>query len=100
MPTHRRPTEPEIIPPGQEPTDWPRGRPDPWASFHVHGGQRRVYVGRIGPIGILLLAVLLGTIAALVFVVAVGAFLIWIPVAVLLVVAAIVGGLMRRYLQR
>jgi hypothetical protein len=35
-----------------------------------------------------------------VFVVAVGAFLIWIPVAVLLVVAAIVGGLMRRYLQR
>ena len=101
MPTHRRPTEPEIIPPGQEPTDWPRGRPDPWASFHVHGGgQRRIYVGRIGPIGILLLAVLLGTIAALVFVVAVGAFLIWIPVAVLLVVAAIVGGLMRRYLQR
>jgi hypothetical protein len=101
MPTHRRPTEPEIIPPGQEPTDWPRGRPDPWASFHVHGGgTRRIYVGRIGPIGILLLAVLIGTIAALVFVVAVGAFLIWIPVAVLLVVAAIVGGLMRRYLQR
>jgi hypothetical protein len=103
MPTHRHPTEPEIIPPGQEPRDWPRdwprGRPDPWASFHVHG-TRRIYVRRIGPIGILLLAALIGTIAALVFVVMVGAFLIWIPVAILLFVAAIVGGLMRRYLQR
>lgn len=99
MPTHRHPTEPEIIPPGQEPADWQRGRPDPWASFHVYG-TRRVYVRRIGPIGLLLLAALIGTIAALVFVVAVGAFLIWIPVAVLLFVAAVVGGLMRRYVQR
>jgi hypothetical protein len=29
----------------------------------------------------------------------VGAFLIWIPVAVLLFVAAVVGGLMRRYMR-
>jgi hypothetical protein len=101
MPDHRRPTEPEIIPPGQEPTDWPRQKQDPWASFHVYGtGTRRVYVRRIGPIGILLLAALIGTIAALVFVVMVGAFLIWIPVAVLLFVAAVVGGLMRRYLRQ
>ena len=100
MPDRRQPTEPEIIPPGQEPTDWPRGRRDPWASFQVHGTGTRVYVGRFGPVGILLLAALIGTIAALIFVVLVGAFLIWIPVAVLLLVAAIVGGLMRRYLQR
>jgi len=33
-------------------------------------------------------------------VVLVGAFLIWIPVAILLFVAAVVGGLMRRYLAR
>ena len=101
MPTHRHPTEPEIIPPGQEPADLPRGQRDPWASFHVHGtGGTRVYVRRIGPLGILLLAALIGTIAALVFVVMVGAFLIWIPVAVLLFVAAIVGGLMRRYMRQ
>jgi len=100
MPTHRQPTEPEIIPPGQEPTDWPRGQRDPWASFHVHGtGTHRIYVRRIGPVGILLLAALLGTIAALVFVVMVGAFLIWIPVAILLFVAAVVGALMRRYIR-
>jgi hypothetical protein len=101
MPDHKRqPTEPEIIPPGQEPTNWPRSQRDPWASFHVHGTGARVYVRRVGPIGILLLAVLIGTIAALVFAVLVGAFLIAIPVAVLLFVAAVVGALMRRYLQR
>jgi hypothetical protein len=95
----RQPTEPEIIPPGQEPTDWRRERPDPWASFDVYG-TRRIYMRRIGPVGIVLMALLVGTIAALVFVVAVGAFLIWIPVAVLLFVTAIVGGLMQRYLRR
>jgi hypothetical protein len=47
--------------------------------------------------GILLLALLIGTLAALIFVVLLGAFLIWIPVAILLFVAAVVGGLMRRY---
>ena len=100
MPEHRHPTEPEIIPPGQEPTDWPRGQTDPWASFVYGSGTRRVYVRRIGPIGILLLAALIGTIAALVFVVMVGIFVIWIPIAVLLFVAAIVGGLMRRYMRQ
>ncbi len=100
MPTHRRPTEPEIIPPGQEPTDWSRHQRDPWEPFHGYGtSTRRIYVRRMGPLGILLLAALIGTIAALVFVVMVGAFLIWIPVAVLLFVAAVVGGLMRRYMR-
>ena len=100
MPDRRQPTEPEIIPPGQEPTHWPRGQRDPWASFHVHGTGTRVYVRRIGPIGILLLAALIGTIAALIFVVLVGALLFWIPIAILLFVTAIVGALMRRYMQR
>ncbi len=99
MPMHRHPTEPEIIPPGQEPPEWARRQPDGWASFDLHG-TRRIYVRRVGPVGILLMALLVGTIAALVFVVLVGAFLIWIPVAVLLFVAAIVGSLMRRYMRR
>jgi hypothetical protein len=98
MSTRRQPTEPEIIPPGEEPVGWDHGRPHPWASFDVYG-NRRIYVRRIGPVGILLMAALIGTIAALVFVVMVGAFLIWIPVAVLLFVAAVVGGLMRRYMR-
>lgn len=99
MTTHRQPTEPEIIPPGQEPADWRHRRPDPWEHFSVHG-THRIYVRRIGPVGILLLAALIGTLAALVFVMLVGAFFVAIPVAALLLVAAIVGGLMRRYLRR
>jgi hypothetical protein len=99
MSTRRQPTEPEIIPPGQEPADWRHGRPDPWAHFSVHG-THRIYVRRIGPIGILLLAALIGTLAALVFVMLVGAFFVAIPVAILLLVAAIVGGLMRRYMRQ
>jgi hypothetical protein len=100
MPPRRQPTEPEIIPPGQEPADLRGGRPDPWTHFSVHGtGTHRVYVRRIGPVGILLVAALIGTLAALVFVMLIGAFFIAIPVAALLLVAAIVGGLMRRFLR-
>jgi hypothetical protein len=98
MSTRRQPTEPEIIPPGQEPADLRHGHPDPWAHFSVHG-THRIYVRRIGPVGVLLLAALIGTLAALVFVMLVGAFFVAIPVAILLVVAAIVGGLMRRYMR-
>jgi len=98
MSTRRQPTEPEIIPPGQEPIDWRNPRRDPWAHLGVHG-THRIYVGRVGPVGILLLAALIGTIAALVFVMLIGAFFVAIPVAILLFVAAVVGGLMRRYVR-
>jgi hypothetical protein len=99
MPPRRQPTEPEIIPPGQEPADWRHGHPDPWAHFGVHG-THRIYVRRIGPIGILLIGAVIGILAALVFVMLVGAFFVAIPVAILLLVAAIVGGLMRRYMRQ
>jgi hypothetical protein len=92
-------SEPEIIPPDRTRNDSMRGRPGPWVSMHAHGTQR-VYVGRVGPLGIVLLALLIGTLAALVFIILLGAFLIWIPVAILLFVAFIAGGIMRRYLRR
>ena len=50
MASRGQPTEPEIIPPGQEPADWRRGQTDPWAQHNVYGTQR-VFVHRIGPIG-------------------------------------------------
>ena len=71
----------------------------PISSVDAHG-TRRIYVRQVGPLGILLVALLIGTLAALIFVILLGAFLIWIPVAILLFVAAIVGGLMRRYFLR
>lgn len=90
-------SEPEIIPPDRAEAEAARERADRLIWIGA-GGTRRIYVRRLGPLGIILLALLIGTLAALVFVVILGAFLIWIPVAILLFVAAIVGGLMRRYL--
>jgi hypothetical protein len=94
----RHPIEPEILPPDHGRAEAMR-QPDPWASGNVYT-THRIYVRRIGPLGIFLAALLIGTLAAVVFVVLVGAFLIWIPVTILLFVAAVVIGLMRRYLMR
>ena len=92
-------TEPEIIPPDRVEIESPRQPSATWVWFDANG-IRHIHVRRIGPLGIILLALFIGTLAAMVFVVLVGAFLIWIPVAILLFVAAVVGGLMRRYLAR
>jgi hypothetical protein len=74
-------------------------RRERWVSSGAYGTQR-IYIRKVGPGGVLLFALLVGTLAAVVFFILLGAFLIWIPVAMLLFVAAIVGGLMRRYLLR
>jgi|SRR6185437_6215443 len=99
MATRGQPTEPEIIPPGQEPADWRRGSADPWAQHNLHGTQR-IFVGRIGPIGFISIAVLIGIVAALVFVTVIGAFFFAIPIVALILIGAILGRVMARYLRR
>ena len=92
MPATEKPrAEPEIIPPGDL-----DGRPmrDRY-HFDVHGGSQRIYVTRLGPFGIVVLGLLIALIAAVIPIVLLGALLIWIPVAVLFVVAAVVSGLLR-----
>jgi hypothetical protein len=92
-------SEPEIIPPDRTRPEWARNRRDPWASADSFGSGR-IYVRRIGPGGIFLLALLIATLAAVIFVLLIGAVLIWIPVAILLFAAAAVAGMMRRYFLR
>ena len=99
MATRRQPAEPEIIPPGQEPAGWQHGRADPWAQHNVYG-THRIYVRRIGPGSLLLAAVLIGLVAALVFVTIVGTLFFLIPIVALVLVGVILGGIMRRYLRR
>jgi len=99
MATRGQPTEPEIIPPGQEPADWRRGSADPWVQHNLHGTQR-IFVGRIGPIGFISIAVLIGIVAALVFVTVIGAFFFAIPIVALILIGAILGRVMARYLRR
>jgi len=77
--------EPEIISPS-------RGRPD-WPPSHGYTrtyGTQRIYVGRIGPFGFVLIMLIAGLLAAMLLLLLIGTALIWIPVvAVLVVVAAI-----------
>lgn len=94
--------EPEIIPPnrGGGPDDRFGGRtpnwpPQPPFGYAAHGPQR-VFVGRIGPLGIALLLLAMSLFGAVFLFVLIGTALIWIPVAAVLLVVAGVVGLFRR----
>ena len=63
--------------------------------FDVHGTQR-IYVTRLGPFGIVMLGLLIALIAAVILIVLLGAVLVWIPVVILFVAAAVVSDLLRR----
>jgi hypothetical protein len=79
-------SEPEIIPPGDS-----RLRSDWRASSD---GSRRIYVARIGPFGIALLAIGLGVVAASILLLFIGAFLVMLPFAGVFLAAAIIIGLL------
>jgi hypothetical protein len=83
-------SEPEIIPPGNQPYY------GIWASKTTHG-PHRIHVTRLDPFGIILLAVAIGAILMLVVVLLLGLFLIWIlPLIMILVIIAVVIHFARR----
>jgi len=87
VPTGEKPkVEPEIIPPGA--ADARRDGAFRWSS----GATHRVYVTRIGPFGFFLIALAVAALALLVMILIVGAFLLWIPVAGLLLALAVISG--------
>ena len=73
--------EPEVIPPGDARARWD----------DTFGGRTRsrVYVARIGPAGFFAAMLAIAFLAAVILVLLLGAFLIWIPIAGLLLAAAI-----------
>lgn len=85
--------EPEIIPPDRD----ARGRsPDlPPYGFRETRGTQRIYIRRIGPFGFVLMMLVVALLALAMLVVLIGTALIWIPVVVILVVAAALGRLLR-----
>ena len=98
-PPERPRAEPEIIPPDQ--TGRRSGRPAWPPAWGPHGaGQaretQRIYVMRPGPLGFAILTLALALIVALIFLVVIGAFLLWIPVVALLVVVGAVFRFLRR----
>lgn len=96
QPERPRVVEPEIIPPGEHRSDW---RNSPW-SDDVYGqtrGRQRIYVSRIGPFSMALLMLAIAAIVAIVIVAALGLVLFWLPIVVLIVVAAALFRLLRGF---
>ena len=79
-----------------------RGAPDEASGGRVFVDFRDahgVHVVRLGPVGVVLVGLLMTVFAALVLVLLVGTVLIWIPLAALFVVAAALVRLLRAYLR-
>lgn len=87
-------SEPEIIPPGctdlREAESILRGR-----VTTDERGYHRIYVSRAGPFGLLPFFLIAGIFTAVLLVFALGAFLILLPVAGLVLAAALFAGLLR-----
>jgi hypothetical protein len=92
-------SEPEIIPPGESEHPWLWARRRTWHFTDGHGTQR-LYFARLGPFSTFLLAAAIALVAALLLIVFLGAFLIWIPILAFLIAAAMVSGLLRGFLRR
>jgi hypothetical protein len=91
-------SEPEIIPPddprGRSPFGTPFGTP--WGSARGwSSGTQRVYVARIGPFGFALAALAVAIIAALVFLLVLGAFVILVPLVGLLLAGVVLASMLR-----
>jgi hypothetical protein len=87
-------SEPEIIPPGRAAGS---EREIPFWAREVERGSYRIYVTKIGRFGLLPYFLLGGIILIALLVFVLGAFLILIPVAGIVVAAAIIAGLLRGY---
>ena len=91
-------------PQGEEPRSRPEIIPPDDANvtrrirFDTNTG--RIYVAKISPIGAILVVLLVGILSALALLLLLGALLIWVPVVVLFVTAALVAGLLRGDLRR
>jgi len=94
--------EPEIIPPDRNPRrpDWRRQawrRQTRQPFFSTAADEtHRIYVTRLGPLGVALLILIVGVIAAVILLALVGAVLIWIPAVALLVAVGALFRLFRR----
>ncbi|HVN63060.1 MAG TPA: hypothetical protein VMT58_00370 [Candidatus Binataceae bacterium] len=90
-------SEPEIIPPDRVHDHEMRRAARLWNEGVSY---QRIYVGRIGPLGIFLMALAGSAIAILLLLFVIGAFLIWIPIVGLIVAVLIFSGLLRSLFQR
>jgi hypothetical protein len=91
--TDRPQSEPEIIPPGQQPDS------DVWVSETARGAHH-IYVRRLGPFEIILWVVIIGAILTVSVALLLGLFLIAIPIMAALITITIVSAVVRGYFHR
>ena len=91
--TNRPQSEPEIIPPGQQPDS------GVWGSETMRG-THRIYVRRVGPFEIILWVVIIGAILMAIGGLLLGFFLIAIPLMAALIIIGIVSAVVRGYFHR
>ena len=87
--------EPEIIPPG---ADWPRSS-QMWISTGTHH-TTRIQIARLGPVGIALFLLLIGILALAGLVLLLGAALVGVVAAGVLIGGGIFSSLSRRSFRR
>jgi hypothetical protein len=93
-PDERHYPEPEIIPPDRP--GHRRRDGGGWSRIVIdQSGVRRIYVGRIGPLGLIPFALLGGFISLALLIFFLGAFLILLPLLGLIVGGTAIAGLMR-----
>ena len=68
--------------------------------FYIDERFGRVYIAKPGPLGTILTVLIVGLLLTVMLIMLLGAFLVFLPVVVLFVIAAIIAGLLRIYFQR
>jgi hypothetical protein len=94
-PYERPRAEPEIIPPGHpDASRDAMGTPSEGIFGARYGG--RIYVAKVGPWSLIMLAALALLVAAAVVIFLIGALLIWVPIIAVLVLAGFLFGKLRQ----
>jgi hypothetical protein len=88
-------SEPEIIPPDCDPRDARRER-----VFVDERGTERVYVARIGPLGVILVVLVTAILSGVLLALLLGALVIWLPLVILFAVGAIIVAVLQKHFWR
>ena len=98
-PPEKPSVEPEILPPERGRKRAAGDEARVWVAGSTQGTQR-IFIARPGPVSIFLAVLLLAAVAVVVLVVLLGVFLIWIPVAALIVTVLVLSALLRGPVRR
>ena len=100
MPQSEKPrSDPEIIPKDHADRRTAQGTPRTRLFIDAHGTER-IYVTKLGPLGVILAVLTTGILSAVMLILLFATFLIWVPLVIFFIVGAIISGLLRTYFRR